>query len=99
MLPFQSAYFYFIFQFQQQYSPMVMRKFKRSLDHTVEDSDPNQLGLNSPRLSRKNRGGSFSGASLTELGGDVNSPMGTRRRRSRIPSEEDDQLINYLGMY
>ena len=27
----------------------------------------------------------------------VNSPGGTRRRRSRIPSEEDDQLINFLG--
>ena len=26
----------------------------------------------------------------------VNSPGGTRRRRSRIPSEEDDQLINFL---
>ena len=75
---------------------MVMRKFKRSLDHTAEDSDPNQLGLNSPRLSRRNRGGSFSGASLTEIGPDsTNSPIG-RRRRSRIPSEEDDQLINYL---
>ena len=89
-------YDFFKFFFQQQYSPMVMRKFKRSLDHTAEDSDPNQLGLNSPRLSRRNRGGSFSGASLTEIGPDsTNSPIG-RRRRSRIPSEEDDQLINYL---
>ena len=57
---------------------MVMRKFKRSLDNTVEDSsDPNQLGVNSPGLARRNRGGSLSG----ELGGEVtNSPAGTRRR-------------------
>ena len=109
---------------------MVMRKFKRSLDNTVEDSsDPNQLGVNSPGLARRNRGGSLSG----ELGGEVtNSPAGTRRRfvyksylstqkmkfyvklhmtwfvyilvnclftffrRSRIPSEEDDKLFNFL---
>ena len=58
---------------------MVMRKFKRSLDNTAEDSsDPNQLGVNSPGLARRNRGGSLSG----ELGGDTNSPgtPGTRRR-------------------
>ena len=40
-------------------------------------SDPNQLGVNSPGLARRNRGGSLSG----ELGGEItNSPAGTRRR-------------------
>ena len=75
---------------------MVMRKFKKSLDNSEENPE---IGLNSPRLSRKNRGGSFSGSgpSLQELNGEmVNSPGGTRRRRSRIPSEEDDQLLNFL---
>ena len=39
----------------------------------------------------------FLGPSLQDLNSDmVNSPGGTRRRRSRIPSEEDDQLINFL---
>ena len=74
---------------------MVMRKFKKSLDNSAENNP--EIGLNSPRLSRKNRGGSFSGPSLQEINGEmVNSPGGTRRRRSRIPSEEDDQLINFL---
>ena len=75
---------------------MVMRKFKKSLDNSNEENP--ELGLNSPRLSRKNRGGSFSGSGpcLPELNGDaVNSPGGTRRRRSRIPSEEDE-ILNFL---
>jgi hypothetical protein len=93
--------------FKQQYSPMVMRKFKKSLDNggnaNEVDSPDSPLGLNSPRLTRRNRGGSFSGPSLQDLNGDaaaggtgVNSPSLNRRRRSRIPSEEDDQLINFL---
>ena len=88
--------------FKQQYSPMVMRKFKKSLDNTGggdPDHPDSSIGLNSPRLSRKNRGGSFSGPSLQDLngeGGSLNSPSVNRRRRSRIPSEEDDQLINFL---
>ena len=73
-----------------------MRKFKKSLDNSNEEN-PEIPGT--PRLSRRNRGGSFSGSgpSLQDLNGEaVNSPGGTRRRRSRIPSEEDDQLINFL---
>ena len=39
----------------------------------------------------------ISGPNLQDINSDmVNSPGGTRRRRSRIPSEEDDQLINFL---
>ena len=48
--------FYFIF-FQQQYSPMVMRKFKKSIDEPAGENP--EIGLNSPRLTRRNRGGSF----------------------------------------
>ena len=47
-----------------------------------------------PKLGRRGRGGSFSGPGAGEPEG-VNSP-GMRRRRSRVPSEEDDKLINYL---
>ncbi len=75
---------------------MVMRKFKKSVDNSEPDLHNPEIGLNSPRLSRKNRGGSFSGPSLQDSGDmGVNSPA-SRRRRSRIPSEEDDQLINFL---
>lgn len=81
---------------------MVMRKFKRSLDHTAEaDPDPalsesaisqqQLIGMNSPRLSRKNRG-----SSGEALNSEVPASPGLRRRRSRIPSEEDDKLINFL---
>ena len=39
-----------------------MRKFKKSLDNgTGEGGENPEIGLNSPRLTRKNRGGSFSG--------------------------------------
>ena len=75
---------------------MVMRKFKKSLDNGTGEEN-SEIGLNSPRLTRRNRGGSFSGPNLQDINSDmVNSPGGTRRRRSRIPSEEDDQLINFL---
>eukprot|EP00095_Tigriopus_kingsejongensis_P005218 maker-scaffold408_size180710-snap-gene-0.43 protein:Tk05218 transcript:maker-scaffold408_size180710-snap-gene-0.43-mRNA-1 annotation:"hypothetical protein SINV_13681" len=92
------------FHFQQQYSPMVMRKFRRSVDNTSalasEDSPstpPPSVGLNSPRLSRKFRGGSLSGPSLPDsLNAEVPNSPGFRRRRSRIPSEEDDKLFNFL---
>ena len=82
---------------------MVMRKFRRSLDNGNPNEDPESSpkpaavtalsGLNSPRLQRKGpRGGSFSDGLNN---GDFGSP-GVRRRRSRIPSEEDDQLFNFL---
>ena len=73
---------------------MVMRKFKRSLDNTVEDSsDPNQLGVNSPGLARRNRGGSLSG----ELGGEVtNSPAGTRRRYVFINHFYSPKKVNFM---
>ena len=74
-----------------------MRKFKKSLDNGTGEEGNSEIGLNSPRLTRRNRGGSFSGPQLQDINSDmVNSPGGTRRRRSRIPSEEDDQLINFL---
>ena len=74
-----------------------MRKFKRT-----EDSGPNgfdglsddQLaGLNSPRMSRRNRGGSFSGQAVQDSSGSGFDSPSVRRRRSRIPSEEDDKLV------
>ena len=44
---------------------MVMRKFKKSIDNgTGEGSENPEIGLNSPRLTRRNRGGSFSGMYL-----------------------------------
>ena len=38
---------------------MVMRKFKKSIDEPAGENP--EIGLNSPRLTRRNRGGSFSG--------------------------------------
>ena len=99
--------------FQQQYSPMVMRKFKKSLDSQLsqnstasasKESEDEMLAvatpLSTPRTTRRGRGGSFSGpgAAASELmsGTEVPSSPGLRRRRSRVPSEEDDKLINFL---
>ena len=89
-----------------------MRKFRKSIDNgapscTVDEDK--EMGLNSPRLSRKFRG-SFSGnsglagkgPSLPDgLNGSGDLPPASpasRRRRSRIPSEEDvdDSLMNFL---
>jgi len=100
--------------FKQQYSPMVMRKFKKSLDSQLsqnstasasKESEDEMLAvatpLSTPRTTRRGRGGSFSGpgaAAASELmsGTEVPSSPGLRRRRSRVPSEEDDKLINFL---
>ncbi|XP_040568629.1 uncharacterized protein form3 isoform X3 [Lepeophtheirus salmonis] len=95
--------------FKPQYSPMIMRRFNKSMSNPAADSTPasgeatptgegslSAVG-SSPRLNRRHRGGSFSGPSNENLNGDpsLGSPS-LRRRRSRIPSEEDDKLINYL---
>ena len=100
-----------ILLFQQQYSPMVMRKFKKSLDSQLsqnstaskdsEDESVIQTPLSTPRTTRRGRGGSFSGPGQNNTGellpGEaVPSSPGLRRRRSRVPSEEDDKLINFL---
>merc|ERR1719510_873212 len=95
--------------FKQQYSPMVMRKFKKSLDSQLsgtsttsvvsEDEMPAGTPLSTPRTTRRGRGGSFSGPGTNPdlLSGEtVPSSPGLRRRRSRVPSEEDDKLINFL---
>ena len=80
--------------FKQQYSPMVMRKFRKSVDNGEAEEQQKQLeaAVNSPRMGKSRKGlqGSMS-EDLQTLG----SPS-VRRRRSRIPSEEDDQLLNYL---
>ena len=95
--------------FQQQYSPMVMRKFRKSLDNSdsaaaiaaaaAGAAGGSEENVNSPRLTRKTRGGSLSAVALSAA--DPSSTLAAdspsvRRRRSRIPSEEDDQLINFL---
>merc|ERR1719411_1675814 len=68
--------------FKQQYSPMVMRKFKKSLDSQLsqnstasvmskESEDEMTVGgtpLSTPRTTRRGRGGSFSGPGT---GGDL----------------------------
>ncbi|QQP48745.1 Putative LOC100159987, partial [Caligus rogercresseyi] len=93
-----------------QYSPMIMRRFNKSMSNPQADSSPasgeatptgeGSLSVvgSSPRLNRRHRGGSFSGPSNENLNSgelSLGSPS-LRRRRSRIPSEEDDKLINYL---
>jgi len=94
--------------FKQQYSPMVMRKFKKSLDSQLsqastvsgvstlskDSEDDIQTPYTTPKLARRGRGGSFSGPGTGEQ--EVPNSPGMRRRRSRVPSEEDDKLINYL---
>ena len=74
-----------------------MRKFKRPEDAGVNGfdglSDDQLAGLNSPRMSRRNRGGSFSGQAVQDSSGPGFDSPSVRRRRSRIPSEEDDKLV------
>ena len=70
---------------------------KESEDEMLAVATP----LSTPRTTRRGRGGSFSGpgaAAASELmsGTEVPSSPGLRRRRSRVPSEEDDKLINFL---
>ena len=50
--------------FQQQYSPMVMRKFRKSLDNGAppnggDADDPPSSAVNSPRAPRKSKGPSL----------------------------------------
>lgn len=77
-----------------------MRKFRKSVDHSSSlDESATPPGLNSPHISRKSRGGSLTGSSMLLPPGDPDAAIGSpgmRRRRSRIPSEEDDHLINFL---
>lgn len=83
-----------------------MRKFKKSLDSQLSqnstaskesEDEMVQTPLSTPRTTRRGRGGSFSGPTNAELlNGDVPNSPGLRRRRSRVPSEEDDKLINFL---
>ena len=68
-----------------------------------EDESVIQTPLSTPRTTRRGRGGSFSGPGANNtgevmMGGEaaVPSSPGLRRRRSRVPSEEDDKLINFL---
>ena len=90
---------------------MVMRKFKKSLDSHLshnstasKDSEvedevmTSQTPLSTPRTTRRGRGGSFSGpgAGGDLLNAEIPSSPGLRRRRSRVPSEEDDKLLNFL---
>jgi hypothetical protein len=95
--------------FQQQYSPMVMRKFRKSTDQGGGSLDEaialSAASVNSPKLSRKLRNGSLSdglnaaASSPAAAAGTEDMGPGSpslRRRRSRIPSEEDDKLINFL---
>merc|ERR1719244_1658474 len=97
--------------FKQQYSPMVMRRFKKSLDSQLsqtstvsgvsvaskDSEDENHTPYGTPKTNRRGRGGSFSGPTNAELlNGEVPNSPGLRRRRSRVPSEEDDKLINFL---
>merc|ERR1712083_1096228 len=91
--------------------PMVMRKFKKSLDSQLsqtstvsgvsvaskDSEDENHTPYGTPKTNRRGRGGSFSGPTNAELlNGEVPNSPGLRRRRSRVPSEEDDKLINFL---
>lgn len=75
---------------------MVMRKFRKSLDHgdtangSEEQLNNNSSAAPSPRVGKKLINGG-----QDQLGLPPGSPS-VRRRRSRIPSEEDDQLINFL---
>jgi len=96
--------------FKQQYSPMVMRKFKKSLDSQLsqtstvsnvsrgESEEELPTPFSTPKAGRRGRGGSFSGPGTNSdlLNGEVPSSPGLRRRRSRVPSEEDDKLLNFL---
>ena len=90
---------------------MVMRKFKKSLDSQLsqtstvsgvsvaskDSEDENHTPYGTPKTNRRGRGGSFSGPTNAELlNGEVPNSPGLRRRRSRVPSEEDDKLINFL---
>ena len=90
---------------------MVMRKFKKSLDSQLsqtstvsgvsvaskDSEDENHTPYSTPKTNRRGRGGSFSGPTNAELlNGEVPNSPGLRRRRSRVPSEEDDKLINFL---
>ena len=67
----------------------------------TEDESMSQTPLSTPRTARRGRGGSFSGPGAgpdlaTTSEAQVPSSPGLRRRRSRIPSEEDDKLLNFL---
>jgi len=95
--------------FKQQYSPMVMRKFKKSLDSQLsqtstvsnvsrESEEELVTPFGTPKAGRRGRGGSFSGPGTNAdlLNGEPPCSPGMRRRRSRVPSEEDDKLLNFL---
>ena len=84
---------------------MVMRKFKKPEDIAASPPNPDGsmddlanplVGLNSPRITRKNRGGSFSGQLVLDPQNAGYDSPSVRRRRSRIPSEEDDKLVRII---
>jgi hypothetical protein len=84
---------------------MVMRKFKKPeengsnpLDGSLDDLANPLIGLNSPRITRRNRGGSFSGQTVQDPPNAGYDSPSVRRRRSRIPSEEDDKLVMQYKM-
>ena len=81
-------------QLSQNSTASVMSK--ESEDEMTVGGTP----LSTPRTTRRGRGGSFSGPGTggdLVVAGEVPSSPGLRRRRSRVPSEEDDtRLINFL---
>ena len=61
-----------------------------------EEEEEVPTPFSTPKAGRRGRGGSFSGPGSGPQDPEVPSSPGMRRRRSRVPSEEDDKLINYL---
>ncbi len=76
-----------------------MRKFRKSIDNgtspaaaAAANGGDEDVVMASPRHPRTSKGPSLPDGLNEEVG----SPASVRRRRSRIPSEEDDKLMNFL---